>query len=40
VRFGRAFLSPASDNLRTLAATLATYESIKTMTVVDPNQTP
>jgi predicted dehydrogenase len=40
VRHGRPFLSPGSDNLKTLAATLAAYESIKTSEVVDPNLTP
>jgi predicted dehydrogenase len=40
IRHGRAFLSPGSDNLKTLAATLAAYESIKSGQVVDPNLTP
>ena len=40
LRYGRGFLSPASDNLRTLAATLAAYESVKEGAVVDPNLIP
>ena len=40
IRHGRAFLSPGSDNLRTLAATLAAYESAAQGVPVDPNLTP
>ncbi len=40
IRHGRGFLSPGSDNLKTLGATLAAYESIKSGEVVDPNLTP
>lgn len=40
IRHGRAFISPGSDNLKTLAATLAAYESIRTGEAVDPNVTP
>ncbi|MCC7368430.1 MAG: Gfo/Idh/MocA family oxidoreductase [Chloroflexi bacterium] len=40
IREGRPFISPGSDNIRTLAATLAAYESIKNNTVVDPDLTP
>jgi predicted dehydrogenase len=36
LRYGRAFQSPASDNLRTLAATLASYESLKKREIIDP----
>jgi predicted dehydrogenase len=40
IRHGRAFLSPGSDNLKTLAATLAAYESVKEGTAVEPDLTP
>ena len=40
IRHGRSFLSPGSDNLKTLAATLAAYESMSEGTVVDPKLTP
>jgi predicted dehydrogenase len=40
LRHGRSFLSPGSDNLKTLAATLAAYESVNEGTEVDPNLTP
>ena len=40
IRHGRPFLSPGSDNLKTLAATLAAYESMAQGTAVDPNLTP
>jgi D-apiose dehydrogenase len=40
IRFGRPFLSPGSDNLKTLAATLAAYESVRLGTVVEPQLTP
>jgi predicted dehydrogenase len=40
IRHGRPFLSPGSDNLRTLAATLAAYESVKRGTAVHPDETP
>jgi predicted dehydrogenase len=40
IRHGRPFLSPGSDNLKTLAATLAAYESAREGTAVDPNLTP
>jgi predicted dehydrogenase len=40
IRHGRPFISPGSDNLKTLAATLAAYESIKKGEVVDPMLTP
>lgn len=40
IRHGRPFLSPAADNLKTLAATLAAYESAAQYTAVDPNLTP
>jgi predicted dehydrogenase len=38
IRHGRAFQSPGSDNLRTLAATLAAYESAERGTAVHPDQ--
>ena len=37
---GRQFLSLGSDNLKTLAATLAAYESARENTVVVPDLTP
>ena len=40
IRHGRPFISPGSDNLKTLAATLAAYESMKMATAVEPNLTP
>jgi predicted dehydrogenase len=40
IRHGRPFLSPGSDNLKTLAATLAAYESVQENTVVVPDLTP
>jgi D-apiose dehydrogenase len=40
VRHGRPFLSPGSDNLKTLAATLAAYESIRRGDIVHPDETP
>jgi predicted dehydrogenase len=40
IRQGRPFLSPGSDNLKTLAATLAAYESVRLGTVVHPDATP
>ncbi|MND03288.1 hypothetical protein D3C83_230390 [compost metagenome] len=40
IRYGRQFLSPGSDNLKTLAATLAAYESMAQETVVEPDLTP
>jgi predicted dehydrogenase len=40
IRHGRAFISSGSDNLKTLAATLAAYESIRTGDSVDPGVTP
>jgi len=40
IRHGRPFLSPGSDNLKTLAATLAAYESARENTVVEPDLTP
>ena len=40
IRHGRSFLSPGSDNIKTLAATLAAYESMAEGTAVDPNLTP
>jgi hypothetical protein len=36
VRWQRPFLSSAEDNLRTLAATLAAYDSVAQSTVVAP----
>jgi predicted dehydrogenase len=40
IRHERAFLSPGSDNLKTLAATLAAYESIRLGEAVHPDVTP
>jgi predicted dehydrogenase len=40
IRHGRPFLSPGSDNLKSLAATLAAYESVNQGAAVDPNLTP
>ena len=40
VRYGRAFISPGSDNLKTLAATLAAYESLRQGGVVVPYEAP
>jgi predicted dehydrogenase len=40
IRHGRPFLSPGSDNLKTLAATLAAYESMAQGTAVEPDLTP
>ncbi|MGE3270131.1 MAG: Gfo/Idh/MocA family protein [Chloroflexota bacterium] len=40
IRHGRPFLSPGSDNLKTLAATLAAYESVRQGGEVSPNLTP
>ncbi len=40
LRHGRPFLSPGSDNLKTLAATLAAYESLKRGGVVEPHEAP
>jgi predicted dehydrogenase len=40
IRHGRSFLSSGSDNLKTLGATLAAYESLRTGAAVDPNLTP
>jgi predicted dehydrogenase len=40
IRHGRPFLSPGSDNLKTLAATLAAYESVSQMNAVEPDLTP
>lgn len=40
LRYGRSFLSPGSDNLKTLAATLAAYESVKQGGPVDPTLIP
>jgi predicted dehydrogenase len=40
IRHGRPFISPGSDNVKTLAAALAAYESMNQGTAVDPNLTP
>jgi len=40
VRFGRPFESSAEDNLKTLAITLASYESVSRGTVVRPDDAP
>lgn len=40
VRHHQAFLSSGADNLRTLAATLAAYESVSRGTAVRPNEAP
>ena len=40
VRHDRPFESSAEDNLKTLAITLATYESVSRETVVRPDDAP